>query len=76
LGYIEKETISRAQRPSQPRPISTEIRCDHRYKLIDSEVARAYADNGSYKTKVDVVVYCEKCLDIQLVIKHTDGDRK
>ncbi len=73
MGYIEKETISRAQRPGPPRPISpilNEDRCVHNYVLINSDVEKLYADSEAYVTIVNAVFYCEKCLRIEQVSEH------
>ncbi len=67
MGYIEKETISRARRPEQPKPITTKNECNHTYKELDSEIKRVYGDNKIYITIVDAVLYCEKCLNVEKV---------
>lgn len=41
-------------------------KCEHDYELIDYEVEIYYALE---KTTVNLVAYCKKCLDIQVIEK-------
>ena len=49
-------------------------KCEHNYKVLDEEVTRWKADNFSILTDVDVVFYCEKCLDMVRKRKKYEGD--
>lgn len=70
MGYFEKESMTKKiDRPLRPRPITSKDRCNHKYKLIESETEKLYADDAHVKLKIVALFYCKKCLDIKSVVK-------
>ena len=50
------------------------MKCEHKYMVLDADVDRLYSDNGVWKTKIDAVLYCEKCLDVKQVSEVLGSD--
>lgn len=74
LGSRHHDDIDSLKYALSIRPKLTKDTCNHSYKTVDSKVEMIYADDGPYKTKVDAIFYCDKCLDIEHRQKVFEGD--
>jgi hypothetical protein len=56
--------VSKTPRPPKPKSM-----CEHRYRILDSNVDNVHTGSKIVYLMVNAVFYCEKCLDIKHIHK-------
>ncbi len=65
-----KETDPNANRPEQPSSIT---KCNHNYRIVESDIITAHADNEKFEKRVEVLFYCTKCLELKRKVETMKG---
>jgi hypothetical protein len=57
------------QTPRPPKPSSQNFKteCEHRYRILDSDIEKIYGNGKVIHLMIQATFYCEKCLDIKYI---------
>jgi hypothetical protein len=58
---------SQTPRPPKPSSQNSKTVCEHKYRILDSDVNNVCSGSKIVYSMVKALFYCEKCLDIRYI---------
>lgn len=74
MSYIDKPSLTKRPNESvRPKEKEVQSECSHNYRIVETDVVTAHADNLLCEKRIDILFYCTKCLELKRKVETMKG---